>query len=78
MHVALGLLCAYFVALNLAQASAGDNEIKLMMEDDPEWVRTSNPVIRSPARYIWTTEPVFILYVIFVRKNGVTSCLMYM
>ena len=23
----------------------------------PEWVRTSNPVIRSPARYRWTTAP---------------------
>ena len=24
----------------------------------PEWVRTSDPVIRSPARYRWTTAPV--------------------
>ena len=23
----------------------------------PEWVRTSDPVIRSPARYCWTTVP---------------------
>ena len=23
----------------------------------PEWVRTSGPVIRSPARYRWTTVP---------------------
>ena len=23
----------------------------------PEWVRTSDPVIRSPARYHWTTAP---------------------
>ena len=23
----------------------------------PEWVRTSYPVIRSPARYRWTTAP---------------------
>ena len=23
----------------------------------PEWVRTSDPVIRSPARYCWTTAP---------------------
>ena len=23
----------------------------------PEWVRTSDPVIRSPARYRWTTTP---------------------
>ena len=25
----------------------------------PEWVRTSDPVIRSPARYRWTTAPPF-------------------
>ena len=23
----------------------------------PEWVRTSDPVIRRPARYRWTTAP---------------------
>ena len=23
----------------------------------PEWIRTSDPVIRSPARYHWTTPP---------------------
>ena len=23
----------------------------------PEWVRTSDPVIRSPAHYRWTTAP---------------------
>ena len=23
----------------------------------PEWVRTTDPVIRSPARYRWTTAP---------------------
>ena len=23
----------------------------------PEWVRTSDPVIRSPVRYRWTTAP---------------------
>ena len=23
----------------------------------PEWVRNSDPVIRSPARYRWTTAP---------------------
>ena len=23
----------------------------------PEWVRTNDPVIRSPARYCWTTAP---------------------
>ena len=25
----------------------------------PEWVRTSDPVIRSPARYRWTTAPAY-------------------
>ena len=35
---------------------AGDNEVKLM-KHAPEWVRTSNPVIRSPARYRWITAP---------------------
>ena len=27
----------------------------------PEWVRTSDPVIRSPARYRWTTAPAFLI-----------------
>ena len=27
----------------------------------PEWVRTSDPVIRSPARYRWTTAPALVL-----------------
>ena len=39
------------------QADAGDNEAKLMTKLSPEWVRTSDPVIRSPARYRWTTAP---------------------
>ena len=25
----------------------------------PEWVRTSDPVIRSPARYRWTMAPAY-------------------
>ena len=37
----------------LGQADAGDNEAKLMTKLAPEWVRTSDPVIRSPARYRW-------------------------
>ena len=32
-----------------------------MMKHAPEWVRTSNPVIRSPAHYRWTTAPAYIL-----------------
>ena len=45
------MLSASFVQIvkaKLGQASAGDNEVKLMMKHDPEWVRTSDPVIRSP------------------------------
>ena len=26
----------------------------------PEWVRTSDPVIRSPARYRWTAAPAWV------------------
>ena len=33
----------------------------------PEWVRTSDPVIRSPARYRWTTAPALII-------DGSLSC----
>ena len=46
VHIAYGTLC---------QANTGDNELKLMMKHSPEWGRDSNPVIRSPARYPWTT-----------------------
>ena len=31
----------------------------------PEWVRTNDPVIRSPARYRWTTAPASI----YIRLN---------
>ena len=41
--------------LNWAKADNGDNEAKLMTKLAPEWVRTSDSVIRSPARYHWTT-----------------------
>ena len=43
----------------MGQADAGDNEAKLMTKLAPEWVRTSDPVIRSPARYRWTMAPAF-------------------
>ena len=49
------LLCTLF-RLNWAK-HAGDNEAKLMTKLAPEWVRPSDPVIRSPARYRWTTAP---------------------
>ena len=47
----------HIVLAKLGQADAGDNEAKLMTKLAPEWVRTSDPVIRSPARYRWTTAP---------------------
>ena len=34
-----------------------DKEAKLMTKLSPEWIRTSDTVIRSPARYRWTTAP---------------------
>ena len=47
----------HIVEARLGQADAGDNEAKLTTKLAPEWVRTSDPVIRSPARYRWTTAP---------------------
>ena len=44
----------------LGQADAGDNEAKLMTKLAPKWVRTRDPVIRSPARYRWTTAPAYV------------------
>ena len=39
----------------MGQARAGDDEVKFM-KHAPEWVRTSDSVIRGPARYIWTSS----------------------
>ena len=50
------LLCTLF-RLNWAKQTPGINEAKLMTKLAPEWVRTSELVIRSPARYRWTTAP---------------------
>ena len=44
---------ASFVHMAFGEADAGDNEAKLMTKLSPEWVRTSDPVIRSPAPYHW-------------------------
>ena len=44
----------HIVYAKLGQADAGDNEAKLMTKLAPEWVRISDPVIKSPARYRWT------------------------
>ena len=37
----------------------------------PEWVRTSDPVIRSPARYRWTTAPAqrYVQNIICIKKQ---------
>ena len=43
------------------QANAGDSEVKLIMKHAPEWVRTSDPVIRNPAWYLWSTVPTSLL-----------------
>ena len=56
MMVFRPLLCT-LLRLNWAKQNAGDNEAKLMTKLAPEWVRTRDPVIRSPARYRWTTAP---------------------
>ena len=37
----------------------------------PEWVRTSDPVIRSPVRYRWTTAPGCVRG---GRRGGRTHC----
>ena len=51
------LLCTLF-RLNWAKQTPGIMRRKLQMTKlAPEWVRTSDPVIRSPARYRWTTAP---------------------
>ena len=60
MYIQLGInivsyIVSYRLGYRLGQADAGDNEAKLMTK--LEWVRTSDPVIRSPARYRWTTAP---------------------
>ena len=52
-------LFVHIVYAKLGQADAGDNEAKLMTKLAPDWLRTSDPVIRSPARYRWTTAPAF-------------------
>ena len=48
------LLCTWF-RLNWAKQTPGI--MRRMTKLAPEWVRTSDPVIRSPARYRWTTAP---------------------
>ena len=68
------LLCTLF-RLNRDQADAGDNEAKLITKLAPECVRTSDPVIRSPARYRWTTAPAAApsepkyIYIYYIHRN---------
>ena len=39
----------------------------------PEWIRTSNPVIRSPACYRWTTAPALELEGIVVNNRTLSD-----
>ena len=61
----------------MGQADAGDNEAKVLTKLAPEWVRTSDPVIRSQARYRWTTAPAglcmkdIIIYIYILMNIGV-------
>ena len=53
-------LFLYIVRLfKLDQTSTGENEVKLMMKHAPEWVRTSDPVIKSPDCYLWIIVPAY-------------------
>ena len=38
----------------------------------PEWVRTSDPVIRNPARYRWTTAPASTIFGLSSRVRSKT------
>ena len=58
-----------FVYAKLGQADAGDNEVKLMTKLAPEWIRTSDPVIRSRARYRWT-----MVTALFNTQRGIEIC----
>ena len=51
----------HIVQAKLGHADAGDNEAKLITKLAPECVRSSDPVIRSPARYRWTTAPALMI-----------------
>ena len=53
----------------MGQADAGDNEVKLMTKLAPGWVRTIDPMIKSPARYRWTTAPAPCLKIRRLRQN---------
>ena len=42
----------HIILAKLDQASASDNEMKLVAKHAPKWVQTSDPVIIIPARYL--------------------------
>ena len=43
--------------LNRVKQAHGGNEVTVMMKYSPEhWARINDPVIKSPARYLWATE----------------------
>ena len=50
------VLCPMCPLFKLGQANTKD-EVKLMLKDALEGVRTSYPATRILAPYLWTTEP---------------------
>ena len=68
----------HIVYAKLGQADAGDNEAKLMTKLAPEWVRTIDPVIRSPARYRWTTAPAVLVEEEEYQLQNINYKLQYM
>ena len=57
------LLSVKLTLLNLGVLTPWPVQIKVHGLYAPEWVRTSDPVIRSPARYRWTTAPASVCYI---------------
>ena len=57
-----------FVHIVWAKRVGGDKEVKLMMKHAPEWVRTTDPVIRSPAAEHTTSGPLHPLPVLVHEK----------
>ena len=47
----------HIVLAKLGQADDGYNEVKLTTKHAPEWVRSSDPLIRDTAHHLWTTVP---------------------
>ena len=51
-----------------------DSEVKLIMKHAPEWVQTSDLVIRSPEHYLWTaTVPTCEHYVMLITMHYILN-----